>query len=66
VCPVGRTGFDFSDSYHGRNDRLLRNKAMGGVEASLGSDWELRAADFADLLNQARARWAGTAPARRT
>jgi hypothetical protein len=31
---------------------------MTGVEGSLGTGWELSAADLAELLNKARARWA--------
>ena len=32
-------------------------KAIGGVECSLGTGWELRPGDLAELLNKARSRW---------
>lgn len=61
--PASRTvskhlGFDFTDSYRARNGQFsLTAKALTGVEGSFGGGWELGAADLADLLNKARARW---------
>ena len=62
--PAGKSiskhlGFDFTDSYragHGGSYGLA--KTLTGVEGSFGGGWELSAADLAQLLNQARARWA--------
>jgi Bacterial PH domain len=52
-------GFDFTDSYRARRGGPYGlAKAMAGVEGSFGGGWELSAADLAELLNQARARWA--------
>jgi hypothetical protein len=59
--PAGKTiskhvGFDFTDN--ARASRLRHaTKAMTGVEGSLGGGWELSAAELAELLNTARARW---------
>jgi hypothetical protein len=70
--PAGRTlskhlGFDFTDSSCAQTRRLRYGvKAIAGVEGSVGGGWELGAADLADLLNQARIRWAGAPPSRRT
>jgi hypothetical protein len=49
-------GFDFTDSARGAQLRHAA-KAMTGVEGSIGGGWELGAAELAELLNQARARW---------
>jgi hypothetical protein len=63
-APTGKTiskhlGFDFTDSYHARRGGPYRaTKAITGVEGSLGAGWEFSAADLAELLNKARARWA--------
>ena len=52
-------GFDFSDSYRARRTGLyVLAKTMAGVEGSFGGGWELGAAELAELLNQAQARWA--------
>jgi hypothetical protein len=52
-------GFDFTDSYRARyGGPCGLGKAMTGVEGSLGTGWELSAAELAELVNQARARWA--------
>jgi hypothetical protein len=54
-------GFELTNSTQGR-DGGLRGAARaltGGVEGSLGDGWELSASELADLLNRARARWAG-------
>jgi hypothetical protein len=52
-------GFDFTDSYHAkRGGPYGLAKAMAGVEGALGGGWELGAAELAELLNTARARWA--------
>jgi len=51
--------FDFTDSYHARRGGSRGVvKAITGVEGSLGTGWELSAADLAELLTKARARWA--------
>ena len=51
-------GFDFTDSYRARHGGAYGlAKSLAGVEGSFGGGWELRAAELADLLNQARARW---------
>jgi hypothetical protein len=51
-------GFDFTDSYHGQGSRFRQTaRTMTGVEGSFGGGWELGAAELADLLNKARARW---------
>jgi hypothetical protein len=51
-------GFDFTDSYHARRGGPYGlAKAMAGVEGSFGSGWGLSAAELAELLNTARARW---------
>ena len=63
-APASRTiskhlGFDFTDNYRLYSKGLRRTaKALTGVEGSLGTGWELSAADLADLLNTARTRWA--------
>jgi hypothetical protein len=52
-------GFDFTDSYramHGGAYGLA--KTLTGVEGSFGGGWEIGATDLAELLNEARARWA--------
>jgi hypothetical protein len=55
-------GFDFTDSYRAkRGGPYGLAKAMTGVEGSLGGGWELGAAELAELLNDARARWQGAA-----
>ena len=52
-------GFDFTDSYRARyGGPCGLGKGMTGVEGSLGTGWELSAAELAELVNQARARWA--------
>jgi hypothetical protein len=62
-APSGKTitkhlGFDFTDSYQARGHQFRgAAKTLTGVEGSLGGGWELSAADLADLLNKARARW---------
>ena len=51
-APTGRTiskhlGFDFTDRHHGRSGAPLKVvKAMTGVEGSLGTGWQLSAADL--------------------
>jgi hypothetical protein len=67
-APTGKTiskhlGFDFTESYHAkRGGSRGIVKAITSVDGSLGTGWELSAADLADLLNKARVRWAtGTA-----
>jgi hypothetical protein len=51
-------GFDFTESYRARTGRFGHTvKAMTSVDGSFGGGWELSAADLADLLNKARARW---------
>lgn len=55
-------GFDFTESYHQRHHGIYRvAKAIAGVEGSIGGGWELEAADLAELLNKARARWTSAA-----
>jgi protein-tyrosine phosphatase len=56
-------GFDFADDYEPQNrgGREITRR-LTGVEGSVGGGWELRAADLADLLNTARARWIGSNP----
>jgi len=55
-------GFDFTDSQTQSKGLRQTAKALTGVEGALGSGWELSAADLADLLNAARARWAAASP----
>lgn len=56
-------GFDFTPSYHAGSSGLRQAaKALTGVEGSLGGGWEIDAAELADLLNRARARWAASSP----
>jgi hypothetical protein len=63
-APTGKTiskhlGIDFTASYHAkRGGSRGIVKAITSVEGSLGTGWELSAADLADLLTEARARWA--------
>jgi hypothetical protein len=53
-------GFDFTESYRGQGGGARRTaKAMTGVEGAFGDGWELSAAELAELLNKARAKWAG-------
>jgi len=51
-------GFDFADDYkpEERGSRAVVRQ-LTGVAGSLGGGWELDAADLANLLNAARARW---------
>jgi hypothetical protein len=62
--PTSRTiakhvGFDFTDNQ--RTGALGRSaKELTGVGGSLGTGWELGAADLADLLNRAHATWLRT------
>jgi len=52
-------GFDFTDRYNAkRGGSRGIVKAITSVEGSLGTGWELSAADLAELLNKARVRWA--------
>jgi len=51
-------GFDFTDNYLARSGRLFPPiRDITGVDGSLGTGWELKAAGLAELLNQARTRW---------
>jgi hypothetical protein len=51
-------GFDFAANYQAQAQARQAAKALTGVEGSLGGGWEMSAADLADLLNRAQARWA--------
>jgi hypothetical protein len=52
-------GFDFADDYKPQQRRFRWVvRQCTGVAGSLGSGWELNAAELANLLNAARARWA--------
>jgi hypothetical protein len=63
-APTGKTiskhlGFDFTDNYHAkRGGSRGIVKAITSVEGSLGTGWEMSAADLAELLTKAKARWA--------
>lgn len=50
-------GFDFTAGYGVQAQSRHLAKALTGVEGSLGSGWELDAAELCDLLDKARARW---------
>jgi hypothetical protein len=51
-------GFDFTDNYQAGGHQLRGTaKTLTGVEGSLGGGWEISAAELADLLHEAQARW---------
>jgi hypothetical protein len=56
---VQHVGFDFAASYQAQAQARNADKALTGVESSLGGGWELSAVELSDLLNKARARWVG-------
>ncbi len=55
-----QVGFDFSASYSGQTRLRATNKSLAGVEGALTGNWEIGPVELAKLLNEARARWAGS------
>ncbi len=56
-------GFDFTPGYRAISSGLRQTtKTLTGVQGSIGGGWEIGAAELADLLNSARARWAAGSP----